>query len=275
MTQQIRGLVLRTVDVGDYDCVLTLLTAQEGKISVFARGAKRPKSPFLAVSQLFCCADYTLYRTKSGYRLRDCTLVHSFFALRQDLQRLALATYLCEVALDVCLEDNDEHNMLQLTLNALWCLEQKTYPLEQIKGVFEFRCACIIGYAPRLDGCSTCKEPFGRDHMLLDLPGGTVLCDRCHDKLPLPQSPYEKQPGVLYRPISNSVVAALRYVATAPAAKQFSFQLQEQELSAFAQICEQYLLCHVEHDYHALTFYKRVSAVPQVADEALHEEEKS
>ena len=59
MTQQIRGLVLRTVDVGDYDCVLTLLTAQEGKISVFARGAKRPKSPFLAVSQLFCCADYT------------------------------------------------------------------------------------------------------------------------------------------------------------------------------------------------------------------------
>ena len=120
MTQQIRGLVLRTVDVGDYDCVLTLLTAQEGKISVFARGAKRPKSPFLAVSQLFCCADYTLYRTKSGYRLRDCTLVHSFFALRQDLQRLALATYLCEVALDVCLEDNDEHNMLQLTLNALW-----------------------------------------------------------------------------------------------------------------------------------------------------------
>ena len=111
--------------------------------------------------------------------------------------------------------------------------------------------------------------------MLLDLPGGTLLCDRCHDKLPLPQSPYEKQPGVLYRPISNSVVAALRYVATAPAAKQFSFQLQKQELSAFAQICEQYLLCHVEHDYHALTFYKRVSAVPQVADEVLHEEEKS
>ena len=64
MTQQIRGLVLRTVDVGDYDCVLTLLTAQEGKISVFARGAKRPKSPFLAVSQLFCCAGLYLISHK-------------------------------------------------------------------------------------------------------------------------------------------------------------------------------------------------------------------
>lgn len=59
MTQQIRGLVLRTVDVGDYDCVLTLLTAQEGKISVFARGAQEAEKSFFG-SVTSCFAARTI-----------------------------------------------------------------------------------------------------------------------------------------------------------------------------------------------------------------------
>ena len=59
MTQQIRGLVLRTVDVGDYDCVLTLLTAQEGKISVFARDVYKRQVLVRHFFLLHCGMDVT------------------------------------------------------------------------------------------------------------------------------------------------------------------------------------------------------------------------
>ena len=258
MTEQLRGLVVRGTDVGDFDRMMTLLTASHGKISVFARGAKRPTSRFLSATQLFCCGDYTLYRGKNSYTLQECEVVCSYFHLRQDLTTLALATYLCDVAADVCLEESDEHSMLQLTLNALWCLEKESHAPALVKGAFEFRCACIIGFLPQLGACGACGAEYGERDMFFDLLNGTLLCDRCQSKQPVPLTPYEDDGGALCVKISNSVTAALRYVITAPAAKQFSFHLEEAELLSFAQVCERYLLCHVEHGYHSLTFYKTI-----------------
>ena len=53
MPEKIKGLVLRETQIGDYDKIMTVLTAEYGKLSVFARGAKRLKSPLFVNTQLF------------------------------------------------------------------------------------------------------------------------------------------------------------------------------------------------------------------------------
>ena len=67
MTIRTRGLIIRETDVSDYDKMMTVLTAEHGKISVFGRGVKRYTSPYFHAAQLFCYSDFLLFARKQYY----------------------------------------------------------------------------------------------------------------------------------------------------------------------------------------------------------------
>lgn len=94
MTIRTRGLIIRETDVSDYDKMMTVLTPDYGKISVFGRGIKRYTSPYFHAAQLFCYSDFLLYAKKQYYILNECECVESFFSLRDEIGALSLATYL-------------------------------------------------------------------------------------------------------------------------------------------------------------------------------------
>ena len=68
MIETVNGIVLKETPIGDYDKIMTVLTAEHGRLSVFARGAKRLKSPLFTATQVFSYSEMTLYKSTNTDR---------------------------------------------------------------------------------------------------------------------------------------------------------------------------------------------------------------
>lgn len=271
MTETIKGVVLRETAIGDYDKIMTVLTADRGKLSVFARGAKRLKSPLFTATQIFSYSEMTIYRSANHYYLRSADLIENFYRMRDYLEGSALAGYIADIAADIAVENQNETELLRLVLNCFHAISLQKKPTLQIKAVFELRAASGAGFMPNLVACAGCGNS-DLEIYYFDVNDGIFRCEECYrtealiaEKLAQRQS----EPDAIYQTtgqtialISPSVFAAMRFSVYSQAQRIFSFELKDkQTLLDFSKVAENYLLCHLEKNYATLEFYHAVSEI--------------
>ncbi|MBO4798939.1 MAG: DNA repair protein RecO [Candidatus Methanomethylophilaceae archaeon] len=261
---QVAGLVLRVAEVGDSDRMLTVLTAEEGKLSVFARGAKKLNGSSLSACQPLAYALFTLRRGREYSYLRESTTKETFHALCGSLSAQALAAYFCEIAETVSYPGGEARDLLQLTLNALWVLAEGKKPEALVKASFELRAAALDGYLPDLRFCCSCGRESLPEGAVLDIMNGRLFCGDCFRKLyPVAgergDGPETDGEGTALRPlrVSGETLQAMRYILSAPARRQFAFAVSDRAGRNLSQACEQYLFHHVGHGFPALSYYRQ------------------
>ena len=178
----INGIVLRAVDTKEADKILTVLTAELGKISVVAKGARSRRSRVTAATQLLAYSELVLTESNGWQILSEASTIALFDGVRKEITTLSLASYFAELVDAVTYADIPSQDILSHFLNALYALGELKKPEALVKAAFELRAMCLAGYEPLLEGCAVCgaEEPSDpRFH----LSEGVLHCAACRGEV--------------------------------------------------------------------------------------------
>ena len=263
MKESFDGLVIRESSYGDSDVLLTVLTSEHGKITLTAKGARSQKSKLSSLRRLFTYANFECYEKYGKRWISGGSVNDSFFALNSDIAGFALASYVLQLADEITGESFPAHEVLRMSLNTLYAIENKLKPLAQIKATYEAFAANVSGFTPDLSTCSECDSQSFPDGLWLDVMNGALICPECLKKrsggLPIPEVDRFETKNILL-PLDSSALEALRYISSAPLQRIFAYSLNDtRSMELFCRAAETYLLHHLERDFDTLHFYKTVT----------------
>jgi len=144
----VTGMVIKTLPVGEYDRHVCILTKEKGKITAYAKGARKPNSRLVAVTNPFSFGEFKLYVGKSSYNLLEANISNYFEVLREDFVAAYYGMYFMELADYYTRENNDESMMLKLLYQSLRALCVDSLNKELVQYVYEMKAMVVNGEFP-------------------------------------------------------------------------------------------------------------------------------
>ncbi len=145
---EITGMVLKAEPINDYDRRVVFLTKERGKISAFARGARKQNSKLLAATNPFCFGTFKLYEGRTSYNVMEAEITNYFEGLRNDYEGAFYGMYFLEVMDYYTRENNDEKEMLKLLYQSLRALMHEGLSNALVRYIFEMKAMVLNGEFP-------------------------------------------------------------------------------------------------------------------------------
>lgn len=210
----VTGVVLSAMPIGEYDKRVVLLTKERGKISAFARGARRTNSPLLAASNSFVFGTFSLYEGRSSYNLTQASVRHHFTELAGVQPGVYYGFYFLELADYYGKENADETQMINLLYVSVKALLNPHIEDRLIRRIFELRTLVIQGEYPQLFACCEC----GATENLTSFSETekSVLCEDCAKKKRDSEA------------IDVSTLYTMQYIVHVPIGRLYTFAVSDQ-----------------------------------------------
>jgi DNA repair protein RecO (recombination protein O) len=228
------AVILHTMPYGESDQIVTLYTLDFGKLKGIAKGAKRSRKRFGSRLEIASYVKATFFEkeTSSLVRLSNCDLIRPFEGLREDIQRLAWASYFIELVNEMTAEKVQNKPLFRILVAFLTFINRGILK-EEIQRVFEIRFLSCLGYQPQLDQCTHCqKKPSGERFFFSPAKGG-VICSACAASLS----------GLI--PVSLGTIKTLLLAHSLPLEKvsriSFSPQTLKESQAILSSFLQQYL----------------------------------
>lgn len=234
----VTGMILSSAPIGEYDKRIVILTREKGKISAFAKGARRSNSPLMGSVNPFSFGTFQLYEGRNSYNLMQAQISNYFMELREDVEAAYYGFYFMEFAGYYAKEYTDETQSLKLLYQTLRALTKKLIPNELIRCIFELRLISINGEGPQMFECVICGNKE-RKAIFSPLKGGLV-CEECRNGI---------IDGIM---IDNSTLYALQYIVSSTLEKLYAFNVSEEVLKKLQEVMKRYLDIYVEKQFKSL-----------------------
>ncbi|MCI0868821.1 MAG: DNA repair protein RecO [Chloroflexi bacterium] len=251
-TYKTEAVVLRQINLGEADRILTLYTPDQGKVRAVARGVRRPRSKLSGHLELLNQAAVSLSYGRNLDTINEAQSIQSFRGIRDDLQRISKAIYMAELVDAFTIENSGNHQLYLLLVHSLGWLE-RTENTDLLLRHFELHLLEASGYQPELLNCVECRtslEP--RDHLFAASAGG-ILCPECR---------VGNEAALI--PISLNAMKVLRFLQRESGFGRVNdLSVPPDLVAALERLLRVYIRYLAERDLKSAEFMNLVSSVPQ------------
>ena len=233
------GIVLSVSDVGEFDRRLVILTKESGRITAFAKGARRPNNPLVAACSPFCFGTFEAFEGRSSYHISKANISNYFRDLVMDYDRVCLGSYFLEVADFLSVEGVDERNRLALLYQSLKAVESGKFSHRLLKDIYDLKTWVIDGEYPNVFTCTCCGKKENLEAFSIKRHG--MLCKSCASK-------------ELGTAISSSTLYAMQFIVSSNIEKLYTFVLNSETEEELTRILDSYRLNYRSHKYKSEDF---------------------
>lgn len=179
--EKTEAITLRVSDFSNTSRIVTWLTPEGSRLVTAAKGALRPRSPFLGQFDL-CYTCEILYYAHGGaggvHVLHECTPLDTRAALRSRWRAALGASYVVDLiarVADSAPATSALHALLRATLDHLARQGESAAALL----AFETRLLSVLGQRPDLEGCPHCLDTVLARGARFSVAEGRVVCPVC------------------------------------------------------------------------------------------------
>ena len=178
--EQTEAVVLRLLDYGDSDRIVTFFTVDHGKLAGFAKSARKSTKRFGNALELF--SHGMVFFVRRGGNLvfiEKCDVINHHARIRNDLESTLAASYMAELVERFTIEEKPIPSLFSLFVRFLRFAETGP-PSELLLRLFELSLLTETGYKPHLERCVACGTHVDAiAHPLFSPQDGGILCERC------------------------------------------------------------------------------------------------
>ena len=235
---KVTGMILSAVPIGEYDKRIVILTKEKGKISAFAKGARRPNSALMGVTNPFSFGEFELYEGRTAYNLMQAHITNYFMEFGTDLEGAYYGFYFLEIADYYTREYGDETQMLKLLYQSMRALVSGRINRNLVRYIFELKTLVIQGEFPEVFRCANCGVD-GRK-MVFSSQNHGLICEEC------------KALATDGISVSESTVYTMQYIVSSTIEKLYTFTVSDAILGELRAVMKQYMDTHVEKAFKSL-----------------------
>lgn len=245
------AILIRRLDYGDFDLIITFLTYQQGKVTTIAKSAKRSTKRFSGVLELFSLLDIVVSKSnrKGLPVLTEASFSSPLNHIRGNITKTAFASYWAELVNDTLEEGRRQVAVFQLLDYVLKELDAGKIPDEVLSILFQMRLLTLSGLCPNLNYCCTCHSDMadtGQHKINVDLTKGGVVCEHC--------APYSSG----QRCLSKGTIKQLQWLNTCDLNKAGRIQFSPAAMRESLSFLEAFVPYHLGREPKSLKFLRRL-----------------
>lgn len=244
------AIVLRRMNLGEADRLLTLFSPDCGKLRVVAKGVRRPGSRKAGHLEPFTQAELMLARGRELDIVTQAESLNLYSGIQQDLERLGQAAYMVELLDRFTVEEGESRALYQLLAEALGLLASGA-PSEALVRYFELRMLDLVGYRPELFRCLGCGDEIRPQDQFFSASLGGVLCPTCGQGHESAQA------------ITLQALKVLRHYQRSPLKAALAPSVSPKVHAELERLMLSYLTFQLERDLNAPAFLDNVRALPR------------
>jgi len=245
------AILLRRIDYGDFDVIITFFTLKSGKLTLIAKSAKKSTKRFAGILELFSILELVAStgRGKGLPVLQEAVLKEPFSGIRADFKKTAYASYWAELIYSWLEDDYKQDALYALFEHVLSELDRGQTTEAALNILFQMRFLNLSGHRPYLAACSLCHkelEKIQQTKIILDLQGGGILCGNCSSR----------SASRIF--LSRGTIKQLLWVESGDLAKATRMKFSPAALNESTHFLEEFAIYHLGKQPRSLKFLRQV-----------------